>query len=223
VTFSLTARCEVTGAFGIVVSSSSTAVAARCAFTRARVGAVATQNITDPRIGPRALDLLETGLPARTVLERIVETSEHIAYRQVAIIDDQGRTAAYSGSKTLGIHAAADGPQCVAAGNMLADAAVVHAMVEAFAGATGSFGKRLIRALKAGLEAGGEAGPVHSAGLLIQADVPWPVADLRVDHAEDPIGDLTTLWERWKPDMNSYVTRALDPSQAPSYGVPGDP
>lgn len=223
-TFSLTARCEITGAFGMVVSSSSTAVAARCAFTRAKVGAVATQNITDPRIGPRALDLLETGLPAATVLQRIVETTEHIAYRQVALIDSRGGTAAYSGAKTLGIHATAEGRNCVAAGNMLAGEGVVAAMVEAFETRSGSsFGKRLIRALQAGLSAGGEAGPVRSAGLVIQAEVSWPVADLRVDHAATPIADLTALWELWKPDMDSYVTRALDPSKAPSYGVPGDP
>ena len=223
-TFSLIARCEITGAFGIVVSSSSTSVAARCAFTRAKIGAVATQNITDPRIGPRALDLLETGLPAASVLERIVETSEHIAYRQIAIVDDQGGTAAYSGEKTLGTYATAEGKNCVAAGNMLADKGVVAAMAEAYESRAGSsFGKRLIRALQAGLAAGGEAGPVHSAGLLIQAEVSWPVADLRVDHSDTPIADLTALWELWKPDMDSYVTRALDPSEAPSYGVPGDP
>ncbi|MDF1793877.1 MAG: DUF1028 domain-containing protein [Thalassobaculaceae bacterium] len=225
-TFSLIARCEVTGAFGVVVSSSSTAVAARCAFTRSRVGAVATQNITDPRIGPRALDLLEAGLPARVVMQRIIETTEHIDYRQVAIVDAQGGTAAFSGPNTLGTYATAEGKNCVSAGNLLADANVVAAMVSAFelrAAGSGSFGKRLIRALQGGLAAGGEAGAVHSAGLLIQADVSWPVADLRVDYAEDPIGDLTALWELWKPDMNSYVTRALDPSQAPSYGVPGDP
>lgn len=223
-TFSLTARCEVTGAFGLVVSSSSTAVAARCAFARPRVGAVATQNITDPRIGPRALDLLETGLPAQAVMERIVETTEHIAYRQVAIVDNEGGTAAYSGVNTLGTYATAEGRNCVAAGNMLAGEDVVAAMVDAFESrAGGSFGKALIRALQAGLAAGGEAGPVRSAGLLIQAEASWPVADLRVDYAERPIADLTALWERWKPEMDSYVTRALDPAQAPSYGVPGDP
>ena len=223
-TFSLTARCEITGAFGMVVSSSSTAVAARCAFARAGVGAVATQNITDPRIGPRGLDLLETGLPARTVLERIVESTEHIAYRQIALIDSQGGTAAYSGANTLGTYASAEGRGCVAAGHMLAGDGVVAAMVHAFESRSGrSVGRRVSRALQAGLAAGGEAGPVHSAGLLIQAEVSWPVADLRVDYSDTPIADLTALWELWKPDMDSYVTRALDPSKAPSYGVPGDP
>jgi uncharacterized Ntn-hydrolase superfamily protein len=73
-----------------------------------------------------------------------------------------------------------------------------------------------------GLAAGGEEGPVHSAGLVLVDRVPWNVADLRVDWSEDPIGDLARLWELWKPQMNDYLTRALNPTAAPSYGVPGD-
>ena len=72
------------------------------------------------------------------------------------------------------------------------------------------------------MAAGGEAGPVHSVGMLVVEDVPWPVTDLRVDHSDDPIGDLAALWELWKPQKNAYRVRGLDPTQAPSYGVPGD-
>ncbi|TNF58782.1 MAG: DUF1028 domain-containing protein, partial [Rhodobacteraceae bacterium] len=89
--------------------------------------------------------------------------------------------------------------------------------------ARGHLGDRLVAALRAGLAAGGEAGPVRSAGLLIVREVAWPVADLRVDWTEgDPIGELAALWALWKPQMRDYVTRALDPTAAPSYGVPGD-
>ena len=77
-------------------------------------------------------------------------------------------------------------------------------------------------ALAAGLRAGGEAGPVHSAGLIIVSDVPWPVTDLRVDWSEDPIAELTALWRLWRPQAEAYRLRALDPAAAPSYGVPGD-
>lgn len=223
-TFSLIARCEAIGAFGIAITSSSTAVAARCAFARGRVGAAVTQNITDPRIGPRALDLMEAGLSAGAALDRIVSTTENIGYRQVAVIDRTGATASFSGSETLGIYATCEGDNCVAAGNLLANTDVPAAMVEAFErNPRASFGKRLMRALRAGQAAGGEAGPVHSAGLLIHADVPWAVADLRVDHGDHPIEQLTALWEIWKPEMRSYVQRALAPAAAPSYGVPGDP
>jgi uncharacterized Ntn-hydrolase superfamily protein len=84
-------------------------------------------------------------------------------------------------------------------------------------------GDRLIAALQAGLAAGGEEGPVHSAGLLMAGDVSWPVADLRVDWSDDPISELAALWEIWKPQMSDYIMRALNPSGAPGYGVAGDP
>lgn len=223
-TFSLLGRCAATGAFGMVVSSSSTAVAARCAFARAGVGAVASQNITDPRLGPSGLDLLAGGATAQGALDRLVAEAPDIAYRQLALIDRDGGTAAYSGTKTLGIHAAAHGTDCVAAGNLLANDGVPAAMVAAFqATAGGALGERLVAALRGGLDAGGEAGSVHSAGLLLVKDAAWPVADLRVDWSEDPIGDLAALWTRWAPEMDAYITRALDPATAPAYGVPGDP
>jgi uncharacterized Ntn-hydrolase superfamily protein len=83
---------------------------------------------------------------------------------------------------------------------------------------------RLVAALQAGQDAGGEAGPVHSAGLLVVRDLPWPVADLRVDWAEtDPIGALATLWALWLPQQEDYVRRALNPGEAPAFGVAGDP
>jgi uncharacterized Ntn-hydrolase superfamily protein len=77
-------------------------------------------------------------------------------------------------------------------------------------------------ALTAGLKAGGEAGPVHSAGLKIADKLSWPIVDLRVDWAEQPIEQLAQAWEIYKPQMMAYVQRALDPTQAPPYGVPGD-
>ena len=85
-----------------------------------------------------------------------------------------------------------------------------------------AFEERLLDGLRAALAAGGEAGPVHSAGLLVVEDVPWPVTDLRVDYADDPIGDLAELWRLWKPQKDDYRVRGLDPTRAPSYGVPGD-
>ena len=73
------------------------------------------------------------------------------------------------------------------------------------------------------MAAGGEAGPVHSAALKVAGELTWPLVDLRVDWAdEDPIGQLDALWQAYRPQMQDYVTRALDPTAAPSYGVPGD-
>ncbi len=223
-TFSISAHCPRTGEFGIAVSSSSPAVAARCAHARAATGVVATQNITDPTLGPVGLDLLATGLSAADALVRVTASAAFIEYRQLALVDATGGTAAFSGAHTLGLHTTQEGPGVVAAGNLLASLAVPAAMVAAFGAIPNEpLGARLVAALQAGLAAGGEAGPVRSAGMLVVRDVAWPVADLRVDwHETDPIAALADLWTLWAPQMDAYVTRALNPASAPAYGVPGD-
>lgn len=222
-TFSIAARCPATGMFGLAISSSSPAVAARCAHARAGVGAVATQNVTDPSLGPLGLDLMAQGASAEAARDALVAGRPHIDYRQLTLIDAAGRTAVFSGGRTLGLNAVAQGEGAVAAGNLLAATGVPQAMVEAFLASQGSLGGRLLGAMRAGVAAGGEAGPVHSAGLLLVRDVSWPVADLRVDWAdEDPIGALGRLWALYEPQLEAYVARALDPTEAPSYGVPGD-
>lgn len=223
-TFSISARCKRTGMFGIAVSSSSPCVAARCAHARAGTGAVATQNITDPMLGPKGLDLLASGLAAKDVMAKLRAEAKYIDYRQLALVDREGGTASFSGPKTLGVHATFEAANVVAAGNLLKTPAIPDRMVEAFlTNEEAALGDRLIAAMQAALSAGGEEGPVHSAGMLLVREVGWPVADLRVDwHESDPVGELGRLWQLWAPQMDAYVTRALDPSTAPSYGVPGD-
>ena len=221
-TIAIAARSSDPGMFGIAISSSSPAVAARCAHARAGVGVIGTQNITDPRLGPAGLDLMARGASAAQARDILVATHPHIEHRQLAIIDAQGRTAVFSGSGALGIHATAQGEDVVAAGNLLADAGVPEAMIEAFRSSDGHLGDRLLGAMKAALGAGGEAGPVHSAGLLLVRDVSWPVADLRIDWADDPIAGLAGLWMLYRPQLQAYVDRALDPTLAPRFGVPGD-
>ena len=223
-TFSVAGRCAETGMFGLAVSSSSPSVAARCAHARAGVGAVATQNVTDPRLGPKGLDLMASGLSAEEALVRLLADAPHAQYRQLTLIDAQGGTATWSGEKTLGTHGSARGTDVVAAGNMLTSTGIPQKMVEAFEAAKGQhLGDRLIAAMRAALAAGGEEGPVHSIGLIMVDKVSWNVADLRVDWTEgNPVEECAALWERWRGEMDAYVTRALNPSGAPSYGVPGD-
>ena len=222
-TLAIAARCVKTGMFGVAISSSSPAVAARCPYARAGVGAVSTQNITDPTLGPRALDMMQMGASAEEAMA-VVRRAGNIEYRQVIIVDAAGRTAAFSGKGTLGTNAVAHGKDAVAAGNLLASAKVPQSMIDAFAASESAhLGERLLCGLEAGIAAGGEAGPVHSAGLLLVDQVPWPVANLRVDWAEhDPAGELRKVWKVYEPQMADYVRRALDPASAPSFGVPGD-
>jgi uncharacterized Ntn-hydrolase superfamily protein len=223
-TFSIAARCARSGQFGVAVASSSPAVAARCAHARAGVGAVTTQNITDPRLGPMALDFMEAGMDAAAACEKVQHRAAHLQYRQLTLIDTKGNTAFFSGDKALGIHAQAAGANVVSAGNLLKGPDVPAAIVAAFEASRESdeLGARILAAMRAGLTAGGEAGPIKSAGLILVDKAAWPLADLRVDWHDAPLQELAALWEIWAPQMHDYVTRALDPSGAPAFGVPGE-
>ncbi|TNC47313.1 DUF1028 domain-containing protein [Rubellimicrobium rubrum] len=223
-TFSLVARCARTGMFGMVISSSSPAVAARCAHARAGVGAVASQNVTDPRLGPRALDLMARGATAEETVAILRRSGAAMEWRQVLAVGNDGPPSIHSGERALGLWAEARGQDAAAGGNLLSHEGVPQAMLDAFDGSEGHLGHRLLLALTAGRDSGGEAGPVHSAGLLLVHDQPWPLVDLRIDWSEDdPIAALAAAWAVYRPQMGTYVQRALDPSAAPSYGVPGDP
>ena len=234
-TLSIAARFPEANMFGVAIASSSPAVAARCAHARRAAGAVATQNITDPSLGPQILEGLEHGAGAREALEAALHSTPFGAYRQLVVVSREGAPMVHSGAKALGIVGTAVGVNAAAAGNLLARAEVPAAMIAAFEGqrrlsgaASGvgvpvHFAARLLHALRAGVAAGGEAGPIHSAGLLVVRDVSWPIVDLRVDWAdEDPVGELAALWERYEPQVEDYVRRALDPAAAPSFGVPGE-
>ena len=210
--------------FGVAITTSSICVGARCPHARARAGAVATQNITDPNLGPLLLDRLEAGDDARTALANVMQGRDHLDFRQLTVVDAKGNTASHTGGNILGTNAVVEGTDCVAAGNLLATTEVSQAMADGFAAhADQHLAERLLRAIEAGVAAGGEMGPTHSACLIVADELPFPLVDLRVDWSEgDPIADLRGLWEAYEPQMQDYVNRAVNPSAAPSYGVPGD-
>ncbi|MCW2513589.1 MAG: major pilin protein fimA [Mycobacterium sp.] len=222
-TFSLVARDRESGAFGIVICSSSPAVASRCAHPRAAVGVVASQNVTNPALGPRVLDSLASGADAETALAAALADERFPDYRQLTVVDVRGDTAVHSGPRSLGVHTHVQGDQAVAAGNLLKHVGVISDMLTGYAeSASAAFEERLLDGLRAALAAGGEEGQVRSAGMAVVDDVPWAVTDLRVDYADDPVSDLTALWRLWQPQKDDYRVRAVDPTRAPSYGVPGD-
>ena len=175
-TFSLVARCAETGMFGMAISSSSPAVAARCAYARSGVGAVASQNITDPSLGPKTLNKMAAGLSALSAVQEVISETKHKEYRQLLAIDTKGRTSIHSGNNVLGQWGEAQGRNAAAGGNLLKNTQVPAAIVDGFEASSGHLGDRLLVAMQAGLEAGGEEGPIHSAGLLIVDNVSWPVA-----------------------------------------------
>ena len=224
-TFSIAARCAVTGRFGVAVSSSSPAVAARCVFARAGVGAVCSQNITDPSLGPRILDIMGLGASAPEALSIVCHSTDNIDFRQLTAVDAKGCAASFSGEHTLGVHAAVIGDNVVCAGNLLSSEAIPSHMMDAFSTSEHQdLADRLLQAMQAGIAAGGEEGPIHSAGLLLVDKLAWPVASLRVDwhEAATPIDELAKLWQVYAPQLEDYVTRAVNPASAPGYGVPGE-
>ncbi|HET7901249.1 MAG TPA: DUF1028 domain-containing protein, partial [Candidatus Nanopelagicales bacterium] len=103
-TFSVVGRCARTGAFGVAITSSSPAVASRCAYVRAGVGAVATQNVTDPRLGPAALDALTAGVDAAAAVAQVSSSAAYAEFRQLSAIGASGSAAVFSGSSSLGVN-----------------------------------------------------------------------------------------------------------------------
>jgi uncharacterized Ntn-hydrolase superfamily protein len=211
-TFSLIGRCPRTGQIGAAVSTSSIAVGARVAYCAAGVGAVLTQHRTDPRLGPRGIALMRSGCSAQLTADALVASTQHAHWRQLAVLDADGNTAAYSGARIRPEMSEAAAQDACAIGNILANARVPAAMLLAFqADATAPLVERLLHALEEGLAAGGEAGPVRSAHLLVVEHESFPLVDLRVDWHDQPIAELREMWNRYAPQSGEYLLRALDP------------
>lgn len=222
-TMAIAAHCNTTGQVGIAITTSSICVGSRCPWVRAGVGAIATQNVTNPELGLQGLDLMQQGLSAPAVLHQLLEVEAYPEFRQLILVDCYGNTAHFSGEKSLGIYNHAVGDRCIAAGNLLAHPGIPAAMIAAFeAMPDACLSDRLLNALSAALDAGGEQGDVRSAALLVADQEPWPEINLRVDWDQTPVSTLQSLWEMYRPQLHDYVTRAHNPAIAPSYGVPGD-
>lgn len=221
-TFSIVARCKKTGQLGAAISSSSPAVASRCIRAKAGVGVVASQNITDPNLSQVLLEMMQFDLSPTDAGQELIKSTEFIEYRQLMALNMHDAPFIFHGEHTLGTFSAFRGKDAACAGNLLANELVPKKMLEAFEDSKGSLASRLLKSLTAGYEAGGEVGPVHSAGMLIVDKATWPIVDLRVDWSDSPIEDLHKIWEVYEPQLEDYVVRALNPTISPSYGVPGD-
>jgi len=223
-TIAIVGRCAKTNMAGVAITTSSIAVGSRCPYALAGAGAVTTQNITDPIIGPEVLAHMADGHSAEAAIAAAMKDRPYADYRQVAAVDLKGGTGVFTGDNILGNNATNQGKDCVGAGNLLSRVEVIPAMTDAFEKGTDlHLAERLTRALIAALDAGGEEGPTHSAALIVAHERPWPLVDLRIDWTEDCPGQaMLALWKQYEPQMNDYLTRAINPSSAPSYGVPGD-
>ena len=215
-TFSLVGMCRRTAMLGAAVTTSSIGVGSRCPYARAGVGAVLTQHRTDPTLGPRGLDLLGAGRSAQETVDALVDGNPTIGWRQLAVIDRTGATAFFHGEHIISIHNAAQGASSCAIGNIVRNDGVPQAMVDAFEVAPGEhLAERLVRGLEAGEAAGGELKQVKSAALLVVHEHSFPLVDLRVEFDRNPLAELRFLWEVYRPQVDHYVQRAVDPDSMP--------
>jgi len=210
-TFSIALRCPQTGQFGVAGATSSMAMGARCLFVNHDDGAVITQHRTDPRLGLTALRHLRNGLSAQETLDKIA-TAPGIEWRELAIVDRNGATALRQGVHQEPIYASASAPGIVAVGNILRNDQVPAAMVAAALETSDKpVAERLLAALDAALEAGGEIFPLSSAALKVAEYPDFCSIDLRIDQAVEPLGELRNLWKAFEPQIATFVERVLNP------------
>lgn len=212
-TFSITARCPRTGRFGVAITTHAIAVASRCPFVRANVGAVTTQSSTDPRLGPLGLNLLELGYSAGKVLREIEASDPYIEHRQIAVVDRSGKTAARTGRENRDWAGHREGDGYVAMGNVLVGERTCTAMAEAFEASAGEeLEERLLRAIEAGRDAGGQHGGQRSSGLIVYDREVYPRVDLRVDDHDEPVAELRRIFDLFRPLTEYWNLRAVDPT-----------
>ena len=212
-TFTILGRCPRTGQLGGAATTSDVAVGARVLGAQAALGVAATQHRTDPRLAPLLLDRLRTGDPPKQAVATVARGTRHRDWRQLGVLDSQGRAGAHSGAYLWPIAAELAGEDCLVLANMLSDDDVAPAMRDAFQGSVGrDLSDRLLATLIAGERAGGEAGGgLRSAALLVVARESFPLVDLRIDDDPDPLGRLSGLWETYRPLADEFVARALTP------------
>lgn len=216
-TFTIVARCPRQGLLGIALTSSPLSVAARCSFIRANLGAVSTQAYAHPGLGPLALNLLELGYSPEKALAEIHASDRFAEHRQLGIVDRNGNSAVFTGKESLEWRGHRNGRNYVVMGNYLANGQVVEAMEDAWLSSEQEIlEERLMRAVEAGKDAGGEKGGHLSAGMLVYGRDTYARTDLRIDLHQGPVGtdavnSLRTLFEEYRPLIPYYEERPENP------------
>jgi uncharacterized Ntn-hydrolase superfamily protein len=196
VTYSIVARDPATGELGVAVQSHWFSVGSTVPWAEPAVGAVATQSIADPSYGPNALDLLRAGASARETLSQLVRRDRGAPVRQVAIVDSHGQVAVHTGRRCVQFAGHESGRGFVCAANMMGSEGVPRAMARAFQTAMGELPDRLLAALDAAEEAGGDVRGHQSAAMIVvrARDELWHRSlDLRVEDSAFPLVELRRL------------------------------
>ncbi|MBM3571474.1 MAG: DUF1028 domain-containing protein [Alphaproteobacteria bacterium] len=217
-TWSIVARDPATGAFGVAITTRFFAVGALCPYATSGVGAVATQALVNPYLGPRALKLLAEGISAADTVAVLLAQDEGRALRQLHVVDVSGRASAQTGASCVEWSGHRTGDGFSVAGNMLAGEPVVLDTFEAYlANSDLPFAERLMSALDAGQAAGGDKRGKQSAALRIVTTEDYPFIDLRVDDHPEPLGELRRLYNVYQADYAVY--RPIVPTKSNPVGI----
>lgn len=198
-TYSIVARDARTGEMGVAVQSHWFSVGSIVTWAEAGVGAIATQAMVNPAFGPDGLKLLKAGKDALAALKILIDSDEGRDYRQLAIIDAKGHVAAWTGKKCIAEAHHITGKNFSVQANMMLNDKVVPAMASAYRKSKGTLAERMLAALEAGQEAGGDIRGMQSAAILIVNNAPsgklWEdrVVDLRIEDHPDPLKELRRL------------------------------
>jgi len=206
-TWSIVARDEKTGAFGVAVTTKFFAVGSLCPHAMGNVGALATQALMNPRYGTMGMAMLRDGVAPDDVIKRLTAADAGSPQRQLHMVDRQGRVAAFTGPNCVDWAGHRMGPGFSVAGNMLAGPDVVGKTYESFAaGADKPFARRFIDALDAGQAVGGDKRGKQSAAMMVYEGRDYPSLSLRVDDHEEPLAELRRLYRIWLGRFAAYVT-----------------
>lgn len=224
-TFTLIGRCERTGQIGLGVATYSLVVGSLCPALVGSVGAISSQAFVNFELRTLGLNLLKQGHPAEQVLTLMKAADPQIEYRQLMVLDGYGRSAGFTGTRTRSWTGHKCGASYVAAGNVLAGEQVIDAMVSAFvSSADEALDERLLHAIEAGRDAGGQVGsqghlPERSAALIVRGHSPKDDLDLRVDSHPTAVEQLRAIHEEWAPYREFHWLRHVDPARAPPQEV----
>lgn len=211
-TFSVVAHCRRTGQFGVGIATYSPNVGGRCPVVVPGRGAASVQAVANPQLTLLAGRLIAEGLSAEKVADELRSSDPYPEYRQISVVDCYGRGYAITGSKNPQWYGHHVGDGFVCAGNVLAGAQVVDAMAKAFdASPAESLAERLMRAIEAGRDAGGQPEGQNSSALLVYDRYPFPIVDLRAELHDAPESELRRLWDWHAPMVPYYIERAFSP------------
>jgi uncharacterized Ntn-hydrolase superfamily protein len=205
-TFSIVARDPQTGWLGVGTSSKALAAGAMVPYVKLGAGAIASQAFSNPYLGIDGLVLLADGMPAERVVERVIEGDAGRDMRQLAIVDHEGRVAAYTGERCIPWAGHILGGGYVCLGNILVGEEVPKSMAAAYERSAGEpLYERLMQALEAGQEAGGDRRGRQAAGIRVIAEEEYPWCDLRVDDHADPVPELRRVLEVYKVEEIPFL------------------